>query len=182
MIKANLLPIRIVGDKVLKQIAEPVKIFDDELKEFIRDLVYTMYERDGVGLAAPQVGKSIRVFAIDPYWGDGKSKKNPIVLINPEIVSKEGEQVCEEGCISVPDIFDKINRFDEVVVHYQNEDGEQMVIEAEGFIADVLQHENDHLDGILFIDKLSKIKLLPHVPKLRKLKASVDKNGENIKY
>ncbi len=182
MAKANLLPIRIIGDDVLKQVAKPIVSFDDDLNDFIRDLIYTMYERDGVGLAAPQVGRSLRMFAMDPFWADGESKKNPIVMINPEIIHKSGEQVCEEGCISVPDIFDKVDRYQKIIVHFLNEDGEEMELEAEDFIADVIQHEYDHLDGILFTDRLTKIKRLPHIPKIRRLKASTNENGENIKF
>jgi peptide deformylase len=180
MLKANLLPIRIYGDKILKEIAEPVKVIDEELKQFIKDLVFTMYKRDGVGLAAPQVGRSLRIFVIDPYWSREENKKEPIVLINPEIIEKNGEQVCEEGCLSVPDVFEKVSRFNSIKVRFMNPEGESLEIDAEEYVADVIQHENDHLDGVLFIDRLSKIRLIPLKPRLRKLQSTTNENGENI--
>lgn len=181
MPKTTLLPVRIYGDKVLRQIAEPVEKIDDELKQFLKDLVFTMYKRDGVGLAAPQVGVSLRIFVIDPFWSREENKKEPIILINPEIIEKQGEQICEEGCLSVPDIYEKVTRFNKIKVRYQNENGEHFEIDAEEYVADVIQHEYDHLDGVLFVDKLSKIRLIPLKPKLRKLQSTTDENGENIR-
>lgn len=176
----ELLPIRIYGDAKLRVKASPVKKFDDELHKFVRDLTHTMYERDGLGLAANQTGHCIRVFVIDLDWTQEDSEPNPIVLINPVILSGEGEQELEEGCISVPDIFAKVKRFYKIKYTYFDACGIKHEEEAEGLKAVVIQHENDHLDGILFIDKLSKLSMLKYKRKLNAIMKTVV-NGQNFR-
>jgi len=179
--EANLLPVRIYGDAILRQKATEVETLTDEIKVFIRDLTYTMYERDGVGLAAPQVGKSWRIFVCDPFWGHENTKREPLVFINPRFLLKEGDYVHEEGCISIPGIFEKVKRFGHVILEGMDENGETRQVEANDMFAVVLQHEYDHLDGILFIDYVPKLRLWPLKPKLRTMASTTTESGENIR-
>ena len=178
----RILPVRIYGDKVLKMNAEPVKKITNEIKFFIQDLIHTMYASDGVGLAAPQVGRSLRIFVIDDEWVKKDGKRNPKVFINPTITKMEGEVVNEEGCLSLPDIFDKVRRAEFVEAEAMNVDGKIEKYTAEDLLARAIQHENDHLDGILFVDHLSKLKLLPHKRKLKALARNTDEFGVNRIY
>lgn len=177
---AKLLPVRLYGDKTLKRIAEPVQEITPEIKEFIEDLTYTMYETDGVGLAAPQVGRSLRIFVIDTTWFDDDAKKNPIVMINPEFVEFEGEEVNEEGCLSLPDIYEKVHRAGKVKIKGMNEKGELVEYEGEDLLGRAFQHEYDHLDGIMFIDKIAKLRRAIISRKLRDLASTTDENGVNV--
>jgi peptide deformylase len=179
--KANLLRIRLVGDHILKKVAEPVKEITPELKAFIKDLTFTMYETDGVGLAAPQVGVSLRIFVIDTTWSQEEGKKEPFVLINPVILESIGELIYEEGCLSVPGIYEKVKRHNYVKIEYQDVKGNVCLMEAEGTRAVVLQHENDHLDGILFIDRLPKLKLWPLKKKIKQFESMTDQDGTNFR-
>lgn len=178
--KANLLPIRIVGDKVLRKKAKKVEKIDTEILDFIQDLTYTMYKTDGVGLAAPQVGKSLRIFVVDPFWYREGHSKNPYVFINPHIIELEGETESEEGCLSLPGIFEKVPRAEKVVVEATNSEGERKRYTAEGLFAITIQHENDHLDGILFVDKIVKLRKMLIQRKINELKKTTDENGVNI--
>ncbi len=178
--KAEILPIRIYGDKTLREVAEPVDEITEDIQEFIEDLTYTMYEKDGVGLAAPQVGRSLRIFVIDPFWFKEGGKKNPIVLINPEFIEFKGEVDSEEGCLSLPEIYDKVKRADKVVIKGLNEKGKEVKYDAEGLFSRSLQHEFDHLEGVLFIDKIPKLKKIVHMKKLSDLKKTTDENGINV--
>src|SRR5512142_994471 len=147
--------IRIMGDPVLRQKAEPLAAVSEETRQLIRDMFETMYEADGVGLAAPQVGVSQRVIVIDPHEQDVK----PFGLVNPVIVefAKDLERG-EEGCLSIPGLKDIVERPAAVVVEGLDVDGKALRIEAKGLLARVLQHEVDHLDGVLFLDRLSPLK------------------------
>ncbi len=179
--KPKLLPIRIIGDKVLRQKAEPIKEITEEILDFAADLTYTMYEKDGLGLAAPQVGKSIRMFVVDPFWGGKENvKKNPVVFINPKFISFEGEAEEDEGCLSIPGIFEKVKRAQTVVLEAMNLKGELLRYKASDMFARVVQHENDHLDGILFVDKISKIRQIMIAKKIKELKSTTNDKGENI--
>ncbi len=178
--KPDLLPIRIYGDKTLRKTAEPVAEITPEIREFIDDLVYTMYEKDGVGLAAPQVGRSLRIFVVDPFWFREGGEKNPIILINPRFLEFEGQIELEEGCLSLPEIYEKVMRAKKAIIEGMNENGEKIHYEAEGLFARALQHENDHLDGILFTDKASKLKKILLRKKLNELKSTTDENGINV--
>ena len=176
----KLLEIHMIGDKILRQKAEPVEEITDEIREFIQDLTETMYTYDGVGLAAPQVGRSLRIFVVDPFFYETKVKK-PIVMINPHITESDGSFVYEEGCLSLPDIFEKVKRPGRVVIESIDPKGEKQVYEAEDYFSTVIQHENDHLDGILFVDRVNKLKLLPWKRKIRELESMTDEHGVNIR-
>lgn len=178
--KTKLLPIRLYGDKILRQKAKKVSEFTPEINEFIADLVFTMYEKDGVGLAAPQVGRSLRIFVVDPFWFQEDQKKNPIVLVNPEFIKFEGQVTSDEGCLSFPDIFETVNRAEKAIIKGQNEKGEIVKFDADGLFSRAVQHEYDHLEGILFIDKIPKLRKLMITKKLKDLKATTDKNGVNL--
>lgn len=178
--KANLLKIRIVGDKTLSLTAEPVTEFNQELKDFVADLTYTMYETDGVGLAAPQVGVSKRMFVVDFYWAQDGATKKPRVFINPEITFSEGMIIHDEGCLSVPDVFEKVKRPNFIKIKAQDVEGNLIEEEYLDFPAVVFQHEFDHLNGILFIDHLNKMKYLLHKHKIDQYIKRTNSNGENI--
>ena len=170
----EILPVRVYGDVMLRVKALPVNSFDDKLHIFARNLTNTMYKRDGVGLAANQVGHNQRIFVIDTDWSKEDAEPNPIVMINPEILAAEGEQEGEEGCISVPDIFAKVKH------KYFDVNGNEHIEEAEGMKAVVVQHENDHLNGVLFVDKLSKLAMIKIKRKLKAI-MSTAVNGQNIR-
>ncbi len=178
--KKKLLKIRIIGDKTLKLTAEAVTNFDQELKDFIEDLTYTMYKTDGVGLAAPQVGVSKRIFVVDFYWAEEGATKKPRVFINPEITFSEGLITHEEGCLSVPDVYEKVKRPNHIKIKAQDVNGDFFEEEFEEFPAVVFQHEFDHLNGILFVDHLSKLKYLIHKAKIDQYIRRTNSNGENI--
>ncbi len=169
-----------IGDKVLNLVAEPVTEFNQDLREFVEDMLHTMYIKDGAGLAAPQVGVSKRIFVVDPMYFETK-KKNPLVFINPEILESEGVYTYQEGCLSLPGIYEDVKRANKVVMKAQNIEGKEFVIEAEEYFGVVLQHENDHLDGILFTQRLSKLKLIPLKKKIRQIESTTDSDGNNIR-
>ncbi len=161
------LGIRIMGDPVLRQKAEPLAEIDADTRRLIQDMFETMYEADGVGLAAPQVGVSQRVIVIDPHEQDVK----PFGLVNPVIVqSARDVERGEEGCLSIPGLKDIVERPAAVVVEGLDADGQPLHLEAEGLLARVLQHEIDHLDGILFPDRLSPLKRNMLLKKWQKVK------------
>jgi peptide deformylase len=141
------------GDPVLKQRAEPVTVFDDELAALVQDMYRIMYEERGIGLAGPQVGEPLRVFVVD-VREDDESESVKLSVINPEIVDKRGAEVEEEGCLSLPGIREKVKRPERIVMVYRDEAGEEYEVEADGLIARALQHEYDHLDGILITDRI----------------------------
>ncbi len=156
------------GEPLLEQCAEAVADFDTaELRELIADMWETMYAARGVGLAAPQIGVSKRISVIDVSAGEDESQK--LILINPEIVSQEGSQIGEEGCLSLPGFRDQVRRANKVTVRAQNERGESIEVVGEELLARALQHEIDHLNGILFISHLSPLKRDLIRRKIRKL-------------
>jgi len=145
------------GEPILEQAADPVTEFDTpELQELIADMWETMYASKGVGLAAPQIGIAKRVSVIDTSVGEDESKK--VVIINPEILSKDGNQTGEEGCLSIPGFREPLTRANKVTVRAQNEKGETVELDGEELLARAFQHEIDHLNGILFIAHLSALK------------------------
>jgi len=152
------------GDPVLKKSAEKVEVIDDEIKTILSDMAETMYEAPGVGLAAPQIGIAKRLVVIDV---DGVLRK----IVNPAILefSQETEN-SEEGCLSVPGVYEKVKRAKKITVKYKNENGEEIVEEAEGLLARAFQHELDHLDGVLFVERLSPIGKKLASQKLMRLK------------
>ena len=145
------------GDPVLEQVAESVTDFDtDELRELVTDMWETMYSAKGVGLAAPQIGLRKRISIIDVSAGEDETKR--VVVINPTITQREGSQVGEEGCLSIPGFREPVKRANKVFVEGRNEKGESIQLEAEELFARALQHEVDHLNGVLFINHLSALK------------------------
>ncbi len=143
-------------DPVLQIKADPVKGIDASLQRLIEDMTETMYQAPGIGLAATQVGKLIRVIVFDIT--PREEGRNPSFLINPEIIEAEGEQTLEEGCLSVPEYYSDVKRKAKVKVRGLDVKGKTVEICGEGVLATVLQHEIDHLDGILFIDRISALK------------------------
>jgi peptide deformylase len=141
-------------DPRLRKTAAVVTAVDDALRQFIGNLLETMYAANGVGLAATQVDVHKRVIVLDV----SESRDNALVLINPEILSKEGKGPAEEGCLSLPGIYDKLSRATHIRVRALGRDGQPFEMEAEGLLAVCIQHEMDHLDGKLFVDYLSELK------------------------
>jgi peptide deformylase len=147
----------ILPDKRLRLVSEPVKTVDAELRALIDDMFETMYEAPGVGLAAIQVGVPKRVITADTAKKD--EPKQPQVYINPEVVwSSEQKNTYEEGCLSIPEYYEEVERPAQVKVRFTDLDGKAHEVEANGLLATVLQHEIDHLNGVLFIDHISKLK------------------------
>jgi peptide deformylase len=156
------------GDPVLETPAAPVTQFGSaELKQLVDDMFETMYANRGIGLAAPQIALSQRLTVIDVSAGEDESQK--LVLINPEIVAKEGAQIGEEGCLSIPGFREDVKRFKKVTVRAQNVDGETFEVTGEDLLARALQHEIDHLNGVLFLSHLSMLKRDLIKRKIRKL-------------
>ena len=149
-----ILKVRKYGDPVLRKKAEPVETITEELKNFAQDLIDTMLDENGLGLAAPQVGVSKRMVALDA----GEERGHPFVILNPEILESSGKSVREEGCLSFPGIYGKIERPEKVKLKAMDMDGKVFETELDGLEARAVQHEIDHLDGVLFIDHLSKLK------------------------
>lgn len=147
------------GDPVLRQKTAEVE-FNAELEKLVEDMFETMYNAKGVGLAAPQIGKALRLFVIDPEAMDEENLKGQKkVFINPTILNQEGEPwPYEEGCLSIPDIHADVNRMPKLTIKYQNLKGDWLTEEYDGLIARVIQHEYDHIEGILFIDHLTSFK------------------------
>ena len=143
-------------NEVLSTLVQPVDSIDEEVRELVADLVETMYAAPGVGLAANQIAVSRRVAVVDITVGEDPSQL--LVLINPEIVHQEGKQVDEEGCLSFPGISEMVERPMRVGLRALNLDGKSYEVDAEGFLARAFCHEVDHLDGILFVDRMSSLK------------------------
>jgi len=141
---------------ILKKKSQPIEKIDQTIHELAQDMAETMYAAPGVGLAAPQVGHPIRLAVLDVT--PANQPKNLMVLVNPVIVETEGQCSWEEGCLSVPEYAEEVKRKKRVIVRFQNLAGENVEIIGDELLAIVLQHEIDHLDGILFIDRLSKLK------------------------
>jgi len=165
----------IYPNEILKTKAEEVLEINEEIKNLVEDMFETMYKRKGVGLAANQVGVLKRVVVIDLGSGKENQGKEKIILINPEIVKMEGEQVGEEGCLSLPGLYKKVKRAKYVKVKALNLKGEEFEIEGEDLLARALQHEIDHLEGIVFIDRLSPLQRRLALQKYKKLKRDYER-------
>lgn len=164
------LPIFTYPAPILKKVAAPVTEFNDELRALIKDMLFTMYHAPGIGLAAPQVGVSKRLFVMDIGFErekvtlpDGSTEFRyfdfqPMAIINPVFKNKTGEIIHEEGCLSVPGVYEDVKRAEFVTVDFQDMFGNHQTIEADELLSVCLQHENDHLDGIVFIERLSFLK------------------------
>ena len=151
-------------DKRLRTIAESVDVVDDSIRKLVDDMLETMYAAPGIGLAATQVDVHKRVIVMDL----SEDKNDPVCLINPELVKSEGIEQTEEGCLSVPDIFEAVERAERVVVKALDRDGKEMTLEADGLLAVCIQHEMDHLQGNLFVDYLSPLKQMRLKKKIQK--------------
>lgn len=167
------------GSAVLREKAGSVEKVTDEIRQLADDMLRTMYAGNGVGLAAEQIGRteSICVLDISPAYGQGPEGGGmpcpapmPLVLINPEISQAEGESVQEEGCLSFPDIFVSVKRPEKIVVKYVDLEGKSVTLDADGFLARAIQHEIDHLNGVLLYDHMSSVKRVALAGKLRRLK------------
>ncbi len=162
------LPIVLLPDPILRQKSAPIERVDEDLRKFAGQMLETMYEAPGIGLAAVQVGEPRRMLVIDLAKED--EPKAPHVFINPEIVdSSSGRSVYEEGCLSIPETFAEVERPAEVTVSYIDLDGNKQEMHASGLMATCLQHEIDHLNGVLFIDHISRLKRDMVIKKFRKL-------------
>lgn len=170
-----LLDIVIHPDPLLREVCNPVENVDDELRTLLNNMAQTMYSAPGIGLAGPQVASLKRIIVVDvgeePEYGQvGRLYK----LINPEIIKAEGETYSEEGCLSIPEIRETVRRAENVIVKAIDEDGEELTIEASGLLSICLQHEIDHLNGVLFIDHLSRLKRHLVNSKYKKLRQQAD--------
>lgn len=164
------LPILTYPDPILSQKARPVTEFNQELRDLVKNMLFTMYHAPGIGLAAPQIGQSIRLFVMDVEYdretvtnAEGKEEVrlsgfSPMVFINPVITGTSGTTTYEEGCLSVPGVYEEVKRYESIKVKYQDLDGKEWEIEADDLLSICIQHENDHLDGIVFIERLSNLK------------------------
>ncbi len=178
----SILKVLTFPDPRLREISKPVTKFDDSIKKLSKDLLETMYAENGIGLAAAQVGELSRMLVVDisprdleKDEDDGMTElerkiKQPLVIINPEITKHRGKTKYDEGCLSVPSIYEEVDRFEWIQLAYQDVDGNKQVLETDGLLAICIQHEMDHLEGTLFIDHLSFIKS-------NKIKNQIKKNG-----
>jgi peptide deformylase len=155
-------------DPRLKQKSTPVGEISDEIRALARDMIEVMYDEPGIGLAAPQVGAALRLVVMDTSWNEEGGEKDPRVMVNPEIVLREGTLSWTEGCLSVPDFQAEVERSARVVVRYTDLDGQPHEEDVSELRAVCFQHEIDHLDGILFIDRISRLKRSLYVQKRKK--------------
>ena len=160
-------------EPVLRQKTETISNFDAHLEELVQDMVETMYDAPGIGLAAPQIGQSVKLIVVD-ISKDKEGDRQFLPLVNPEIVAHEGTQIDEEGCLSVLDLTASVKRHKKVTVSYRDLQGQAQEISAEDRFAVVLQHEIDHLNGILFIDHLSPLKRALYKKKVKKWQLEED--------
>ncbi len=166
-------PILTAPDPRLKAVSTPVERVDDEIRKLIDDMIESMYAADGIGLAAVQIGVPKRVIVMDLDQKDGK--KNPRVFVDPKILWASDEKVTfEEGCLSVPEIWEEVERPARIRAEYLDRDGKAQTLEADGLLATCLQHEMDHLEGVLFIDHISRLKRSIALRKLAKAKRLKD--------
>jgi len=168
-----ILTIRTYPDPVLKEKCKPVEAVGDDVLQVLRDMAETMYMNRGVGLAAPQVGVGLRLIVVDARQGENGGEL--LKLINPRITEKEGKKKSEEGCLSLPGLILDIDRYEKVTVEALDPSGKPRRIEAEGLLSVALQHEIDHLDGIILVDRLSSLRRnLYHKKRLREESESAD--------
>jgi peptide deformylase len=161
------LPIVLYPDPILQRPTRPVERFDGELAALVRDLAETMYEAPGIGLAAPQVGVELRVAVVDVAPGEPDSRLH--VLVNPRIVERAGSVAGEEGCLSIPGLAESVERPERIRVAAANVEGEPFELEASGLLARACCHEIDHLDGVLFFERLAGLRKEMALRRLRKL-------------
>ncbi len=155
-------------DPRLKRVSRRIDKVTDDLRVLAQNMCEVMYDEPGIGLAAPQVGVDLRLIVVDAEWGDEDREPDPIVMVNPEISEPEGKIVWEEGCLSVPDFRADVNRAERIRVIGTDLEDQPMELRVEGLQAICFQHEIDHLDGILFIDRISRLKRGLYVKRRRK--------------
>ncbi len=165
-------------DPRLKRVSEPIEKIDDAIRALAADMLEVMYDEPGIGLAAPQVGESIRLIVVDTGWTEEGAERDPLVLVNPEILEREGSITWTEGCLSVPDFQADVERAQRVRIRGLDLDGREVVEEVDDLRAVCFQHEIDHLDGILFIDRISRLKRSMYV-KRRKKALKLEEEGED---
>jgi peptide deformylase len=160
-------PVLVYGNSVLRKRAKPVTSVSPALKRLADEMLESMYASNGIGLAAPQIGESVRLIVVDV---GGEEKRDPRVFFNPEIVSSSGEAVAEEGCLSVPDVWADVTRPETITLKALDYDGKPVELKnLDGLLARCIQHEIDHLEGVLFVDKISATDRLMNEPKLKKM-------------
>jgi len=184
--EGELLNIHTYPDPILEKNATDVTDFNDELKLLCKNMLYTMYNAPGIGLAAPQVGISKRIFVIDVDYNKEETEEdsgeytysdfNPLIFINPVIKNEQGSTTYQEGCLSIPGIYEDVKRSEEITVEFQDTDGNKKEIQASELLSICIQHENDHLNGIVFIDRLSTLKKNFFKKKLIKAKKNQSHN------
>lgn len=167
-LSGDLLPIVTYPDPVLTSVAKEVTEFGEDLQKLCLNMLFTMYKAPGIGLAAPQIGISKRIFVLDVNYTREETSEGsgdyvldnfqPQIFINPIIKTKEGEITYQEGCLSLPEVYEDVKRFEHIIVEYQDTQGNKHELEAHELLSICIQHENDHLDGIVFIDRLSNLK------------------------
>jgi peptide deformylase len=151
--------IRVYGDPVLREKAAPVDQVDERLRDLVNDMLDTLAEADGVGLAGPQIGVPLRIVVVHPPPGERGDRPEPSVYLNPEVVEKAGPQEpAEEGCLSIPGIYETVRRPRRVRVKARSLEGRELEFEAEGMLGRIFQHEIDHLDGVLFVDRIGPMR------------------------
>lgn len=164
-------------NQVLETPTEVVEEVNDEIRQLVKDLIDTMYDAPGVGLAAPQIGVLKRVAVVDVSRSDDPPEL--IVMINPQIVSREGDITWEEGCLSFPKVYEKISRAETVTVRALNERGEEYEIDGNELLGVALQHEIDHLDGVMFLDRMSPLKRKRALKKYKKVLEALENEAED---
>jgi peptide deformylase len=163
----NILKIHTYGDAVLRQTSSPVESITPDLLALSEDMLETMYNSNGVGLSAVQVGVPKRLVVIDIEWPHGEKK--PMVIFNPELMEYNGSYMDQEGCLSIPGIYCNILRYRNIKLRYLDKDGKSNILDATDYLAKCIQHEMDHLNGILFVDKISQTEKVLLAGKLKKI-------------
>lgn len=148
--------LKYIGNPILRKKTKEIKVFDDHLKSTIDKMIELMHQEDGIGLAGPQVGISNSILVVD--ISSIAKNEQPRAFVNPEIIETEGQSIVEEGCLSIPGVREEITRPEKIKLTFQNERGDKFTEKFDGWMARVLQHEIDHLNGVLFVDHLSPIK------------------------
>jgi peptide deformylase len=161
-------PVLQFPDPRLKRKSVPIGEISDEIRALAADMIEVMYDEPGIGLAAPQVGEAVRLVVMDTGWTEDGAEKRPVVMVNPEILARDGELTWTEGCLSVPDFQAEVERAARVRVRYRDLDGNEHEEDASELRAVCFQHELDHLDGVLFIDRISRLKRSLYVQKRKK--------------
>ena len=168
-------PVLQFPDPRLKRVSEPIAEITDAIRDLARDMCEVMYDEPGIGLAAPQVGHAVRLIVVDTDWTEENADRKPCVFVNPEILERSGDVTWNEGCLSVPDFSAEVKRAEHVVLKALDLEGREVVETASGLRAVCFQHELDHLDGVLFIDRISRLKRNLYVGKRKKL---LEEEGE----